>query len=127
MKVDVYRNLNKDCFSVRSREKEDYGKVNHYADLVVVNDVEFVVQDSGYERFEETQQKNIHAFVRGIMEESITFPAMIKKGIINDLLNATKVYYDPEYDDKFYTEHQGVIEEAQQVICYGNKIFVTKQ
>ena len=42
MKVDVYRNLHKNCWSVRSREQHDYGKVVAHANSLVLDDAKFV-------------------------------------------------------------------------------------
>lgn len=65
MKVDVYRNLNQKCFSIRSREKETYGKVIARAQSVAVRNVKFVVQPAGRDRVLKTGVKNVHAFIRG--------------------------------------------------------------
>lgn len=70
MKVDVYRNLNDDCISVRSRESEDYGAVVSHEQKVHISDAVFVVQQSGRQRVIESGQKNVHAFVRGKWDES---------------------------------------------------------
>lgn len=70
MKVDVYYNLNKGsknkpCYSVKSREKDDYGKVVLHACELLVKDCKFVVRPSGHQRALEQEQRNVHAFVRG--------------------------------------------------------------
>jgi hypothetical protein len=65
MKVDVYRNLNRKCFSIRSREKENYGRVIGHANTVAVRDASFIVQPAGREKVVRTGVKNVHAFVRG--------------------------------------------------------------
>ena len=65
MKVDVYRNLHQKCFSIRSREKDTYGKVIARAQNVAVRNAKFVVQPAGREKVVRTGTKNVHAFVRG--------------------------------------------------------------
>lgn len=65
MKVDVYRNLNDQCYSVRSRESEDYGTVIEHVQRATLRDVEFVVQPAGRQRVLDEGRKNVHAFVRG--------------------------------------------------------------
>lgn len=70
MKVDVYYNLNKGskdkpCYSIKSREKENYGKVVAHACELIVNGCQFVIRPSGHERAVENQRRNVHAFVRG--------------------------------------------------------------
>ena len=94
MYVDVYRNLVKGGISVKAMEGEDYGRVIQYADEVVVEDVEFVVQPAGRQRVLDEQQKNVHAFVRGeLVENQDPFPN-----------NTTHVIYDPYKYDSFVTE-----------------------
>lgn len=65
MKVDVYKNLHKKCMSVRSREKDNYGKVVEHTNDLVLKDVEFVVRSTGRYRVLHEGRKNVHAFVRG--------------------------------------------------------------
>ena len=65
MKVDVYRNLHQKCFSIRSREKDTYGKVIAHAETVAVRNAQFVVQPAGRDKVIKTGVKNVHAFVRG--------------------------------------------------------------
>jgi hypothetical protein len=70
MKADVYRNLGSEVdeeWSIRSRETDDYGSVRDYADGLVMRDVSFVVQPSGREQARKDEQRNIHAFARGIV------------------------------------------------------------
>ena len=60
--VDVYRNLHKNTWSIRSRTT---GRVIARADNVVVKNVKFVVQPAGRQRVLDEERKNVHAFVRG--------------------------------------------------------------
>jgi hypothetical protein len=60
--VDVYRNLHKNKWSIRSRTT---GRVIRRADSVVVKNVKFVVQPAGRQRVLDEERKNVHAFVRG--------------------------------------------------------------
>ena len=60
--VDVYRNLHKNTWSIRSRTT---GRVIAHADNVVVKNVKFVVQPAGRQRVLDEERKNVHAFVRG--------------------------------------------------------------
>lgn len=60
MKIEVYRNLSKDCFSVRYR-----GKVTQHTNTIVLANAHFVVQPAGRERVLKEKRKNVHAFVRG--------------------------------------------------------------
>ena len=63
MKVDVYWNLHRKCFSIRHK-----GVVVAHATEVLIRDGEYVVQPSGRTRARETGHKVVHAFVRGQLE-----------------------------------------------------------
>ena len=60
MKVEVYWNLHKKCFSVRHK-----GKVIEHVQCITLHNVEFVVQPAGNARVRATNRKNVHAFARG--------------------------------------------------------------
>lgn len=65
MKVEVYWNLHKNCFSVRFK-----GRVIRHANSLHLSNAKFVVRESGRQRVLREGRKNVHAFVRGILEES---------------------------------------------------------
>ena len=69
-RVDVYRNLHEDCYSIRSREtdSDEYGNVIGHAHGVLLRDAEFVVQEAGQAKCRETGVKNVHAVVRGELQ-----------------------------------------------------------
>ena len=60
--VEVYRNLHKDCWSVRQD-----GKVLFHTEYICLRDAEFVVQPAGREKVLREQKKNVHAFVKGYL------------------------------------------------------------
>ena len=66
MKVDIYRNLHKNCWSVRSREpSQKYGLVIGHATRIGLKDAKFVVSQAGRNRVLKDKRKNVHAVVRG--------------------------------------------------------------
>jgi hypothetical protein len=69
-RVDVYWNLNKDVFSVRSRERDSYGRVIAHVRQVNLSDVTFVVSEAGRQRVLRNRRKNVHAFMRGTWSSS---------------------------------------------------------
>jgi len=71
MKVAVYWNLHKDCFSIQSREKENYGKVIAHIDSVALIKPKFVVRQAGREKVLKEGNKNVHAFVVGHLDDAI--------------------------------------------------------
>ena len=64
MKCEVYRNLHKDKWSLRSG-----GKVIDHRDCVILHNCKFVVGPKGRDRVLRTKHKNVHAFVRGYLDE----------------------------------------------------------
>ena len=60
MKVEVYWNVRKQMFSVRSK-----GKVIGHTLTIDLRNAEFVVQQGGRKRVLKEGKKNVHAFVRG--------------------------------------------------------------
>ena len=70
MRVDVYRNLRANKYSIRHK-----GKVIAHASNVTISQPEFVVSSAGRERVRREGRKNVHAFVRGeligVNEETI--------------------------------------------------------
>ena len=62
MRVEVYFNLHKKTFSVRSCRT---GRVLLHTDEVHIENPEFVVHQSGRNRVLSEGRKNVHAFVRG--------------------------------------------------------------
>ena len=99
--VDVYWNLHKDVFSVRSRRREDYGKVIAHVDEFTLSDVKFVVNESGRQRVLAERRKNVHALVRGCWSPGV------KVYVTN------RVRYNPYEAGTFLTrEHNLPIAEA---------------
>ena len=62
MKVEVYFNLHKHLFSVRSARS---GRVILHTDKVHIDNPKFVVREGGRQRVLREGKKNVHAFVRG--------------------------------------------------------------
>jgi len=66
MKVFVYRNLHKDCYSVKSLET---GRVIAHVKCIVLEDVKFKVSQAGRSRVLKEKRKNVHAGVVGIWKQ----------------------------------------------------------
>ena len=65
MKVKVYYNLHKNCYSIVSLEKENYGRVIKHENCVPLFDAQFKVSEKGRQRVLREQKKNVHAYVVG--------------------------------------------------------------
>lgn len=116
MKVDVYRNLNKDCFSVRSRETNNYGRVVGHCESITIVDAEFIVQKSGQKKVRKTGIKNVHAFVRGVRDDTKTITG-----------GQTHVRYNPFETDHFVDDSGEHIFSAACVSLSGNGVVASKE
>lgn len=65
MKVFVYRNLHKNCWSIKALEGENKGRVIYHAEDVTLTDCTFKVSKAGRERVLRERRKNVHAGVVG--------------------------------------------------------------
>lgn len=73
MRVAVYWNLHKKCFSVQSREGENYGRVVLHADCVLLRNVLPKVRETGRQRVLSEGRKNVHAFLIGDLVDDIPY------------------------------------------------------
>lgn len=113
MRVDVYRNLNKDCLSVKCLipGSDRYGIVVSHEQKVHIQEPEFVVQDAGRQRARETGVKNVHAFVRGEWDDS------------QKVVCGEPVTYNPfEYDHFVHAETEEAVTSAETVAVTTNGI-----
>ena len=92
MRVEVYYNLTRSCWSVRALEGAEKGKVFMYADAVAIKDAKFVVREGGRQRVIRDKQKNVHAFVRGTLVKSASLAQRLLGGVTyNPYQNTTFV------------------------------------
>lgn len=98
-KVFVYKNLHKDCWSVRQN-----GLVKAHAKEIRLWDCSFQVNQKGRNRVLEEKSKNVHAGIKGFID----------KVCLLDLENGSNVTYNPYKYETF------VIQESQEPIFYSN-------
>lgn len=116
IKTDVFRNLNTGGYSVRSREKSNYGRVASREQFVVVKDAEFVVQEGGRQRVLEEGVKNVHAVVRGVV-------GSLDDWSERDVEASVPVTYDPyEYDEFVHASTERGIACAELVCLHPNGV-----
>ena len=65
MKVFVYFNLHKKCWSVKALEGENKGRVVAHTTYIVIKDAKFKVSEAGRQRVLREKKKNVHAGVVG--------------------------------------------------------------
>lgn len=92
MRVFVYRNLHKNCLSVRDVKT---GLVVAHVDSIVLKNVKFKVSKSGRERVLREKRKNVHAGVEGEWDKAAPSP---------DLSECSRVLYDPYRFSSFVRE-----------------------
>ena len=109
--VEVYKNLNRDCFSVRQG-----GIVRFHTKIVCLKNVTYKVSEAGRQRVLKEKRKNVHAFVVGTICHSDevskeTFP-----------FTAAWVSYNPYKNDSFYVVGDGQkIKKSQYADLYNNE------
>lgn len=103
MRVEVYRNLHKGCYSIRHR-----GKVIGHAASVQIDDAQLVVQKAGQKRTRETGQKCVHAFVRGTLKDTSSTD-------IHSPEDSEPLKYNPHKMDTFQTFEGCPVHKAEQV------------
>jgi hypothetical protein len=94
LEVEVYRNLTKNCYSVRHK-----GKVISHEDEAILAATKFRVQPAGRARVLKEKRKNVHAYLKGVVVGSNT------EDLLNlDLAgkNLVRVRYNPYEKDHFF-------------------------
>lgn len=103
MKVFVYFNLHRKCFSIKALEGVNKGRVVAHRDDVLLFDATFKVSEAGRQRVLRERKKNVHAGVVGqwFNINDTTTIEMIT-------VNGTPITYNPYKYDSFvhlYGEH----------------------
>lgn len=125
--VECYRNLHKDCFSVRHK-----GIVKVHAESLLLSEATFHVSQKGRERVLREQRKNVHAYVKGKLEVDSKIFQIIGEGS-GDWLESLLTYrgwaeltYSPYHHVSFVlrgtTKHTRV-NRAELVLLQGNRIW----
>lgn len=113
MKVFVYYNLHKKCWSVRDKKSN---LVILHTDYVLLDGVKFKVSEAGRQRVLKEKQKNVHAGVEGVL---VDFGNDIKTN-----LNKA-VSYNPYKGPNFYLiDSEKPIFQAKQAMLRNKKVFI---
>lgn len=102
MKVRVYYNLTKDCWSVQTHRKGKGWRVKAHVNTLCLLDVKTIIHKSGQERVRKENQKNVHAFLEGnLLSAASGFPLPIARKEQMQLVS-----YNPWVNDTFvWTEY----------------------
>lgn len=99
MRVEVYWNLHKKCWSVRHK-----GKVIQHRAAVQLKDVTWVVQPAGNRRVRREGKKNVHAFARGtLLNKDNYFDHIFHHRLA--LTKRVPVIYNPYKHTSFVLKH----------------------
>lgn len=114
LKVFAYRNLHRDCWSVKALEGNLKGRVIYHAKAVTLWNCTFKVSEAGRQRVLRDQKKNVHAGVMGMLDEDTAnwIP----------LISGVPVTYNPYKYDSFVFKHtEGRVDDASFVRLTDNK------
>lgn len=130
MRVMVYFNLHKRCFSIKALEGADKGRVVAHARAVSLTDVTFKVSEAGRQRVIREKAKNVHAGAVGSLADYWPFvdsepldsaePAPWK-ALLDELAeHAVAVTYDPYTAGHFVTrEERKPVHRARRCLLQG--------
>lgn len=119
MKVYVYRNITKKCYSIKALEGPNKGKVIAHARTIILSGCKFKVSKAGQARVRATGQKNVHAGVQGQWDGELD-PHLSFEG-------GTTVYYNPYKVDTFVsTLTERPVEGAETVYLGLTGVFADK-
>jgi len=115
VKVYVYFNLHKKCFSVKALEGNCKGLVVAHTDTVSLKDVNFKVSEAGRQRVLKEKRKNVHAGVVGYLE-----------GFTDNSTTEYKLAYYNPYKTSTFVSGDDVLLEAKAVTLV-NRAIMFKQ
>jgi hypothetical protein len=108
-KVEVYFNLHKNVFSIKSIDKNnpDRGKVVAYSPVVLLNEVEFKVSEPIRLRINRLGRKEVCAVLRGTFNGSLT---------VDDITE--EIYFNPYFTKHFtHVRSNQPVSKAKKVFC----------
>ncbi|MGV7002483.1 hypothetical protein ACWA2C_27995 [Priestia megaterium] len=118
--VKVYKNLNRDCFSIMDYKSR---LVIGWASSVMLRNVKFVVSKAGQSKAREQQTRNVHAYAIGeyIGEKFVASPGFNPPA-------AREVYYNPFTTNSFIdSKTETPITEAPFAYLAGGKCFILRK
>jgi len=117
-RVEVYWNLHKHCWSVRSTKTGRLIPVGCHREYLHLMGVRWVVQPGGRRRVLETGKKNVHAFARGwLLPETGDYSAFLVDAEEN--MDSDAVTYNPFKMETFQNRETGeTIRESEKAYLY---------
>ena len=111
IRVKVYRNLHKGCYSVVAMDGPQKGRVIAHEKRLMLTNATFHVSEAGRQRVLREQRKNVHATIRGNLVTDSKPMVENMKGDIN------VVTYNPYKKGSFFMKHKESVDvtSADQV------------
>lgn len=125
-KYYIYRNLHKDCFSIKHK-----GIVIAHAQYILAHGVQYKVNQKGREQVLREGRKQVHAYVvcdrYTILEADKGMPwsSRTVKDVCDSKYN-TEVYYNPYKQDSF-TVQGSPIKHSEVALLGNNKVWLSKK
>lgn len=125
MRVRVYKNLHKNCYSVKAHDGPMKGRVVAYKNEIVLEDVVFKVGEKARQRVLREGVKNVHAYVEGTIDPS----ALESKSSYIDGLEVSddlrEIRYNPYECGSFVTSDElQPIDAANMCVLCDTGVFV---
>ena len=115
MKVFVYFNLHKKCWSVKAMEGDQKGLVIMHANTLSLERAAFKVSEAGRQRVLAEKRKNVHAGVVGHIVESLDTADCI-----------TPVSYNPYKAGYFFNKNTDEpVHYASKAFLHEKKVFIS--
>lgn len=111
MKVFVYFNLHRKCWSVKALEGERKGRVIRHAQELTLRDVTFKVSEAGRQRVLKEQRKNVHAGVVGYLCDPI--PRESWERVSYNPYTSSQFYYCDRQDVSVYNANFAVLADRK--------------
>ena len=119
MRVYVYYNLHKHCFSVRALEGPEKGRVVQHCNNILLEDVQFRVSQAGRDRVLRERRKNVHAGAVGhVIGDLTSYPGLV------DRCTRSVTYNPYKYSTFVYSESQQPCAAADFALLTNRQIFV---
>lgn len=113
--------------SVRSREREDYGRVVAHSNYIIMKNCRFIVNQRGRLKVLKEKKKNVHAFVRG--ETTVVWGPNDKfvESLEPPVDRWQEVAYNPYRFSTFVCgERNTPVGGAEEVLILNNKVYAKR-
>lgn len=114
LKVFVYFNLHRKCWSLKAMEGPRKGRVIGHCSTLALDGVTFKVSEAGRQRVLRERKKNVHAGVVGWLREDVPTPSVWWK----------QAYYNPYKVETFVTKDSGTpVKHAKQAVLLDRQVW----